>query len=295
MHQVETKDPPPLEPMFYSLTQDEARFFKTQTGIQDDDELQLHILNLQAEAYKVYPYPCIRRFDFLRLKISRHPLYPTFLNLAKLREGALFLDIGCCFGNDIRKAIADGYPPNNIIASDLRREFWDLGHKLFRSTPQTLPVPFIAGDVLGHSNIVGAPPQDSYEDSSVMRCSLLNLKGQVTAIHVSALFHLFDEAAQLEAARFIASLLSPDPGSMIFGIHVGRPEKGLRLEAAGLGGLGSSMFCHSPESWRSLWDGEVFNRGTIHTEVGLEEMTRHDLVGPPGIKYYQLVWSVTRL
>jgi hypothetical protein len=42
-----------LDERLYDLTDDERSFFKQQTGIQDDDELKVHILQLQAEAYKV--------------------------------------------------------------------------------------------------------------------------------------------------------------------------------------------------------------------------------------------------
>ena len=45
-----------LDESLYDLTEEERAFFKQQTGILDDDELKVHILRLQAEAYEV----CIR-------------------------------------------------------------------------------------------------------------------------------------------------------------------------------------------------------------------------------------------
>jgi len=42
-----------LDERFYNLTDEETNFFKQQTGIQDDGELKAHILQVQAEAYKV--------------------------------------------------------------------------------------------------------------------------------------------------------------------------------------------------------------------------------------------------
>ena len=42
-----------LSETLYSLTDEERTFFKQQTGIQGDDELKAHILQVQAEAYKV--------------------------------------------------------------------------------------------------------------------------------------------------------------------------------------------------------------------------------------------------
>lgn len=77
---------PPLDPSCYKLDDQEAAFFKSMTGIQDDAELKEHILRVQAKAYsvriggvpsprqaylfcsspQVYEYPCIRRFAFLK-------------------------------------------------------------------------------------------------------------------------------------------------------------------------------------------------------------------------------------
>jgi hypothetical protein len=41
-----------LDTSLYSLTSEEAAFFKTQIGIDDDDELKRHITEVQAKAYK---------------------------------------------------------------------------------------------------------------------------------------------------------------------------------------------------------------------------------------------------
>ncbi|KIJ36600.1 hypothetical protein M422DRAFT_179173, partial [Sphaerobolus stellatus SS14] len=235
-----------------------------------------------------------------RLKISRLPYYQQFLELVKEHPDAIYLDIGCCFGNDVRKAAADGYPLGNIIASDLRGDFWQLGHRLFNTTQDTFPVPFVEGDVFQDSHIsslltLPAEHQSIDADTLSKLNSLTPLKGAISAIHASALFHLFDESHQKILARKLACLLSPRPGSMIFGVHVGRPVKGFRVEGAGLGGLGASMFCHSAESWKTLWEEKIFPPGTIHVEAEVTEMSRDDLNAPPSIKFYQLTWCIRRL
>ena len=50
----------------FSLTKDELAFFKAQTGIDDEEELKNHIFAIQAKAYSVFPYPCIRNFMFTK-------------------------------------------------------------------------------------------------------------------------------------------------------------------------------------------------------------------------------------
>ena len=42
-----------IDPSVYALNGNELAFFKTQTGIQNEDELRDHILAVQAEAYAV--------------------------------------------------------------------------------------------------------------------------------------------------------------------------------------------------------------------------------------------------
>lgn len=40
--------------MLLDLKEEEAQFFKSQTGIQDDEELRNHIIQVQKKAYQVY-------------------------------------------------------------------------------------------------------------------------------------------------------------------------------------------------------------------------------------------------
>ncbi|KAI0066443.1 hypothetical protein BV25DRAFT_1820389 [Artomyces pyxidatus] len=292
-----------IDESLYGLGEEESAFFKEQTGIQDDEELKKHLLQAQADAYAIYPYPCIRLFSFTKLKISRLFPYQQFLKLGKEREGAIFLDIGCCFGNDARKAIADGYPIQNVVASDLHQGFWDAGNKLFRTTSETFPVPFIAGDAFDAAHLAIVPPFTLTTPPTTARpdlkslTSLNPLHGHVSAIHASALFHIFPEAEQLHLARAFAGLLSPEPGSMIFGQHAGLPENGFRAS----GFSGQTRFCHSPDSWRKMWQ-QIFAEveAKVQVEVKLIKLEGDEVAksvnGPgPDRDYWWIEWVVTRV
>ncbi|SJK98339.1 uncharacterized protein ARMOST_01604 [Armillaria ostoyae] len=190
-------------------------------------------------------------------------------------------------GNDVRKAVADGYPVQQAIATDLHLEFWDLGHKLFKSTPESFPARFIAADIFELKDLAKQPLASAPELSKVQ--SFAELSGSVSAIHASSLFHLFDEQQQFELAKITVALLSSAPGSMIFGSHGANLTKGLRTETFDNRTL--SMFCHSPESWKALWDGGVFPEGTVSVDASLEEVAMDSSNG----KFYFLVWCVTVL
>ncbi|KAJ7472292.1 hypothetical protein B0H11DRAFT_2038418 [Mycena galericulata] len=299
---------PPLDESFYRTGDEDLAFIKAQSGIQDHDELKNHIIAVQKKAYDLYGHHCIRSFAFTRTKISTLPAYQRALALGRERDGAILLDLGCCFGTDIRKAASDGFPLQNLIASDLRPLFWNLGHELFRTTPETFPVAFLAGDALDPAFLEPSAPLASPVDvvtpvpaPLTSLTTLTPLRGHVAAIHISSVFHLFFEPQQLQLARALAGLLSPASGSMIFGSHVGRRTKGFREEALCSGG--HHMFCHSPESWRAMWE-EVFPAGTIRVDVELigrakvsdrdfsyKERASNEAVNEAGI----LRWSVTRV
>lgn len=220
------------------------------------------------------------------MKISRHPSYQQFLKIVKERLEAIYTDIGCCFGNDIRKTVSDGYPIQQTIATDLCPEFWDLGHKLFKSTPESFPARFIPGDIF-ELKILAKQPLVSGPELSKLQ-SFAELSGRVSAIHASSLFHLFDEQQQFELAKIMAALLSSAPGSMIFGSHGGNPTKGVRNET--VGNRTMSMFCHSPESWKALWNGGVFPEGVVNVDAFLKET----VADGSSTKLY-LVWCITVL
>ncbi|KAJ6618122.1 hypothetical protein B0H10DRAFT_2030718 [Mycena sp. CBHHK59/15] len=293
---------PPLDNSLYKLVDtnpDDLAFIKTQSGISDPEALKSHIIDVQTKAYDLYGHHCIRSFAFTRTKISTLPAYRHVLSLGRQRDGAILLDLGCCFGTDLRKIASDGFPVQNLLASDLRRTFWDLGHELFRSSPETFPVVFLAGDALDPTFLKPSAPLLSFDAVTAppplaSLTTLTPLCGTVSAIHISSVFHLFFEPQQLELARALAGLLSPLPGSVIFGSHVGRHIKGFREESLCSGG--QHMFCHSPESWQEMWE-EVFPGGTIKVDVALKmrasdmDISDRDKSTNAGL----LIWSVMRV
>lgn len=189
---------------------------------------------------------------------------------------------------------------------EFNTDFWNIGHELFRTTPETFPVPFIAGDIFNPDHIAPRPPANSVPNVVVPALhtltSLNPLYGQISVIHTSSVFHLFSEEGQLGMAKALASLLSPLPGSVIFGSHGALPQKGVTSNAVGFEREGpdaasgqTEMFCHSPETWKELWDGQVFEKGTVKVEVDLRTLNNKESLGELGPIFYLLFWSVTRL
>ncbi|KAG2141927.1 hypothetical protein DEU56DRAFT_972084 [Suillus clintonianus] len=260
---------PKADTSLYKLSSKEAVFLKAQIGIDDDEDLKKHILEIQAKAYEIAPYPCIQRFAFLSVNISSNPLYENILKLGRERPDAVLLDIGCCFGVDARRAAADGFPAKNIIASDILNEFLELSHELFRTTPASYPGCHLPGDVFDPEFLSIASLSDDVSPAPAIDLSSLKslnpLHGRISTIHATRFFHLFTEEKQLHLAKALAGLLSAQPGSVICGNHIGSLEKGVVTPLI----LGSEyrLFSHSPQTWTSLWDGEVFEKGTVKVET----------------------------
>lgn len=272
--------------------------------------------------------------QYPRLQISRHSFYDEFLRIGKSQPGALYLEVACCckftfavvrtlslcvsVGSDVRKAIADGYPIKNVIASDLyagmrilliwprvqplinrfHEGFWEQGHSLYKSSPGSFPVPFVQGDLLSPEFIHPRTPYYNSDEPLPPRppltdlASLTPLQGHLTFVYASLLFHLFDKAQQAFVAKSLASLLSPQPGSTIFGLHVAQPTAGTYTWS----GVGD-VYCHSPETWTELWNGEIFRRGTVRVHTKLKALDAKEAAAlGTGLQTLPLLeWSVTRI
>ncbi|KAF8600504.1 hypothetical protein BDV93DRAFT_533865 [Ceratobasidium sp. AG-I] len=286
----------PLDESLYSLSPDEREFFRSTTGISDESELKRHIIDIQTEAYNVFPYPCIRRFMFTKFKVSSYPVYAHVVEYGRTHPGAIFLEMACFFGIDARKAALDGYPTENIVATDLHEEFWDLGFKLFKDSPSTFPVPFLGGDILSSDLLDLNASKSSARPNLSSLTSLTDLLGHVSFIHASAFFHLFSEENQQKIAQRCRALLSNQPGSTVFGFHFAAVEPGIY---SNMGGTNYTMFCHSPQSWEKLWK-ELYGETPIKVVATLEAKIPNENASEaaPGSNVTErrpMVWSITLL
>ena len=171
-----------------------------------------------------------------------------------------------------------------------------MGHKLFRSSKETFPATFLAGDCLNPEFVEISSPLKTGEPAKLPRptlstlTSLTPLNGHVSAIHIGNVFHLFTEEQQTRLARVLAGLLSSEPGSIIVGSHSASKVKGMRSWSGS--GAAITQFCHCPESWAALWDGEVFEKGSVKVDMELVEYK--DALGT-GTGFHALFWSVMRV
>ncbi|KAF7329616.1 hypothetical protein MKEN_00224600 [Mycena kentingensis (nom. inval.)] len=309
---VHGPSPPGVEEDLWSLlaidNNEGLDFFKAQTGIVKPEEIEDHIVAIQKRAYEaslsfrnLHPPaelaagPSVQLHPHFQLHEMCHlPAYREAVQTLIEREDGMFLDVGCFFGTDVRKLVSDGIAPEKIIVCDIVREFWDMGHELFKSTPSSFPIMFHQGDIL---------------DPAFLSAH----QAKLTAIHISFVFHLFPEPTQRALAHRLASFLSPLPGSVIFGATIAkRPgaeagaDKFFRTSAErdqfNSGGAAAALalkevFCHIPESWVRMWE-DVFGGGRVKVDTRFTptedthpaEMIPVGANGDDGV----LEWSCTR-
>ncbi|KAL7917927.1 hypothetical protein ACQKWADRAFT_305503 [Trichoderma austrokoningii] len=200
------------------------------SGISNE-AVKNHVELIQTKALQVRPYPCIRRYRFLDLIMMTTVVYQEVLE--RVKNGEKFMDLGCCFGQEIRQLVHDGAPSVNTYGSDLWGDFLSIGYELFKDKDR-LQTTFIAADI--------------FDDSS----PLVELTGKMNIIYVGDFFHLFSLEEQEKAAARVAQLLAPQPGSLIVGRQSGSEVAGECSRAGDTSG--KRHFQHNPQSWKELWE-----------------------------------------
>ncbi|KAG0650565.1 Methyltransferase trt5 [Hyphodiscus hymeniophilus] len=230
------------------------------------EEVESHVKNIRDEAWDIFPYPCIGGFRFLDLAIATTPEYPAIIE--RLKTGnETFLDLGCCFGQELRRVAFDGAPTESLYGCDLRPEFFDLGYKLFRDK-ETLKSKFLAVDIFDSSS------------------ALSSLYGKVDIIYAGSFLHLFEYAKQVEVCKQIVKLLKDTKGSLLLGRQVGNLDAGNIVRDTNTARTVFSdadlRIRHNNESFKNMWDEVGEATGTkwrVETEMK-EIKERFDAHGP---------------
>ena len=219
------------------------------------------ILSPQRDkAWAIHPYPCIGQFRFLDLSISAQPAYPRLLSLLKSAPETTFLDLGCCFGQDIRKLVYDGVKAQQLFGAELRADFFDLGYELFKDR-KTLGTTFLVADV--------------FDDSETS--SLNVLEGKTDIVYAASFLHLFNWDEQIAVCKRIVKILRPQKGSVVFGRQVGTTKPGLY---EGNTGVSSQKWRHDEGTFKEMWEQVGQETGTEWTvDVTLQEPQKGEMAG----------------
>ena len=156
------------------------------------------------------------------------------------------LDLGCCFGQDLRTLAADGAPTDNMFASDIDSEFWEMSFDLFQDKNK-MHARFLQADIL--------------EEHSALQ---QELHGRTDIVIASHFYHLFTWDGHMTA--FKNSVRISRPGTQIVGYSIGRRNgfagELLVGDSAMTGPTGHNPYHHSPNTWKEAWQRVGAETGT---------------------------------
>ncbi|KAI1081457.1 hypothetical protein F5B20DRAFT_536130 [Whalleya microplaca] len=171
-------------------------------------EVVKHVNTMRERGFASNPYPCIGLYRFANLTLLTHPLYDTIVERLKATN-ATYLDVGCCFGQDLRQLVQDGIPSERLIGLDVAGNLIELGYEFFLDR-ETLRSRFVIADVLK-----GTAQGQVWTE--------LEERG-IDVMHCSAFLHLFTLDVQIEAAKHLAKLVKK--GGVIVGRQSGSVKPG---------------------------------------------------------------------
>ncbi|KAK7963992.1 Methyltransferase [Apiospora saccharicola] len=233
------------QPTVKSLSESTVGFFENYVGIRGEEAIRSRTYRVRDMAWKVLPYPCIGLFRFLDFSIHLTPDYSAVVK--RVQEGATLLDLGCCFGQDLRKLAFDAGPgtsTRNLIGTDVEPTFLQLGYELFGDRDR-LEATFVPGDVFA-------------EDF------LADYRGKVDVVYLGSFLHLFSEPQQRTVVKQLRRLLRPCAGSMVFGRNLGAVKGGpFRMES-----IGWDLYRHDPETIANLFQSSCDEEERLNSSGG---------------------------
>ena len=81
---------------------------------------------------RLHTYRCVESMAFLIPKVQMFEGYDRLLGLYRDKQVVKVADIGCCFGQDVRRLLVDGIPPSMIWAIDVVDGYWSAGLELYQ-------------------------------------------------------------------------------------------------------------------------------------------------------------------
>lgn len=157
--------------------------------------------------------------------------------LQKIKEGQQYLDLGCGFGQNIRKMVFDGASAENITGADLSQTLIDCGFEYFQDKA-TLKSKFIIGDILNSES-----------------ANFVQASGQFDIIFTAMVYHLWGWKDQVKACIETTKLLKAVLGSTIFGWQLGsNPAGEVERKLDDSRKQHRMMYQHDAESFKKMWE-----------------------------------------
>jgi hypothetical protein len=99
----------------------------------EEREAVEHIVRIWRQVKeRLHTYRCVQSLAFLIPKLHKFQAYSKLMAIYAEHKAVKVADVGCCFGQDVRKLVLDGIPPAMIWAIDVTGGYWTAGRELYR-------------------------------------------------------------------------------------------------------------------------------------------------------------------
>ena len=191
-----------------------------------DEDLMKRVTYVHQEILsRIHVYRCISSFSYLNPRAPKEPIYGEILEMARsLGPDFRMLDVGTCFGQETRGFIADGVPPECIVATDLHDVYWEAGRRLFgeNSTFSVDKVRTIFGDLTFPMAPASADGDDAFS----------SLADTFHCVMCLAILHVLSKKQSENLLRRLCGMMKE--GGVLFGYAVGA--------------VGAQEWAHTPNS-----------------------------------------------
>ncbi|KAJ5607160.1 hypothetical protein N7537_003779 [Penicillium hordei] len=212
-----------------------VELFLQYTGLKSENEVKDHIYKIRDKAWQI---------------ISLSPIYTQVVD--RVRKGQTLLDLGCCFGQDLRKLAFDAElsSATNLIGADIEGDFVQLGYELFRDE-----------DSFGAQFVTRSVFDEDF---------LVDRRGSIDMIYLGNFLHLFGFKEQRAIVARLGRLLVPRAGSVVFGRNISAEQGGPFFMES----LGWDMYRHSDQTIKELWSTVDVGLWEVHSQLsGYETAT----------------------
>ena len=207
---IKSRSNPPL--LLQRINKDSREFLECYTK-NTIFEIIKKANNFRDRALKVFEYRCIKYSMFILPRLNKTAKFITEIRPKLLSsKQASILDIGCCFGTDLRYCLYSGCNKTQILGVDISKEFINLGFE-FYGDKHELNDRFFTMDIF-HEN----------GKRFINHAIKLNDNEKFDVIYIGSVYHLLSKE-QCKSLTQIASSLIKESDGIIFGGTVGVESK----------------------------------------------------------------------
>lgn len=182
------------------LTDEEFRFLSRYLKDPDRDSVTQRCDHVVEKVQDLHVYRTIRSLNWLLPQVDRLAVYKQIRSTFTDNYPPHVVELGCCFGTDVRQLLLDGLPSENILVVDLFPGYWDLGFDLFQDRARLRC-------------------QSAFCDASKPASELAPFREKYDVAYALLVLHVFDQVGSVGFLTSTFNLLAP--GGTFFGTTVG--------------------------------------------------------------------------